>query len=65
MDDEIRRLKSLIENATNALEELRRLDDPELTNLLQELERARAEAVAELAQLRTKRNQAKDPPDGR
>jgi hypothetical protein len=49
MDDEAHRLKTLIECNTNALEELRRLHDPALTTLIQDLEQVRAEAVAQLA----------------
>jgi hypothetical protein len=55
MDDEARRLKTLIETNTLVLEELRRLDDPALTNLLQELEQVRADAIAQLAELRAGR----------
>jgi hypothetical protein len=49
MDDEAHRLKTLIESNTNALAELRRLNDPGLAKLIQHLEQARAEAVAQLA----------------
>jgi hypothetical protein len=52
MDDEADRLKTLIENNTNALEELRLLRDPATTTLIQDLERVRAESIAKLAELR-------------
>jgi hypothetical protein len=49
MDDEAHRLKSIIESTTDALSELRSLEDPATDGLIQDLERTRAEAVAELA----------------
>jgi hypothetical protein len=52
MADEAHRLAVLIESTTNALEELRTLDDPRLTKLVQDLEQVRAESVARLAELR-------------
>jgi hypothetical protein len=55
MDDEAHRLKTLIESTTKSLEELRRLNDPATTALIQDLEQARAEAVAQLAQLAPQR----------
>jgi hypothetical protein len=48
------RLKTLIENNTNALEELRLLRDPATTTLIQDLERVRAESIAKLAELRAR-----------
>jgi hypothetical protein len=52
MTDEAHRLAVVIESTTNALEELRTLNDPRLTKLVQDLERVRAESVAQLAELR-------------
>ena len=52
MADEAHRLAVLIESTTNALEELRTLNDPRLTKLAQDLEQVRAESVARLAELR-------------
>jgi hypothetical protein len=49
VDDETHRLKSIIESTSAALDEVRRLDDPATAGLIQDLERTRAEAVAELA----------------
>ena len=49
MEDEAHRLRSIIENTTAALDELRSLDDPATADLIQDLEQARAEAVSELA----------------
>ena len=49
MDDEAHRLRSIIESTTAALDELRSLEDPATADLMQDLEQARAEAVAELA----------------
>jgi hypothetical protein len=49
MDDEAHRLKTLIESTTKSLKELRRLNDPATTALIQDIEQARAEAVAQLA----------------
>jgi hypothetical protein len=49
MTDEAHRLRVLIESTTNALEELRNLNDPKVTGLVQDLERVRAESVAQLA----------------
>jgi hypothetical protein len=62
MDDEARRLKVLIETNTLVLEELARLDDPALTNLIRELERARAEAEIQLGQRRAEQEERQPPP---
>lgn len=53
MTDEAHRLAVVIESTTNALEELRTLNDPRVTGLVQDLERVRAECVARLAELRS------------
>jgi hypothetical protein len=52
MTDEPHRLAVVIESTTNALEELRTLNDPRLAKLVQDLEQVRAESVARLAELR-------------
>ena len=62
MDDETRRLEVLIETNTLVLEELRRLDDPALTNLIRELEQARTDAEIQLAQIRSEQQERQPPP---
>jgi len=52
MTDEPHRLAVVIESTTNALEELRTLNDRRLAKLVQDLEQVRAESVARLAELR-------------
>jgi hypothetical protein len=51
MNDEVRRLRAVVERLTRALEELRVLDDPTVTRVVQDLERVRAESIARLAEL--------------
>ena len=63
MDDEARRLKVLIETNTLVLEELRRLDDPALANLIRELEQARADAEIQLEQLRAEQEERPTAPE--
>lgn len=62
MDDEAGRLKVLIETNTLILEELRRLEDPSLANLIGELERARTDAKIQLAEIRAESQERQPAP---